>query len=84
MNYRKKTEPVKAIQWTGENTAEVKAFLTEHCGPHRDVSVEPQLMIRCGQPVTARAGDYIVADPSCGVATAMSEDTFNANYAPAE
>ncbi len=50
MNYRKKTEPVKAIQWTGENTAEVKAFLTEHCG----------------------------------VATAMSEDTFNANYAPAE
>jgi len=48
MNYRKKTEPVKAIQWTGE------------------------------------AGDYIVADPSCGVATAMSEDTFNANYAPAE
>lgn len=66
MNYRRKTEPIKAIQWTGENTAEVKA------------------LIRCGQPVTARAGDYIVADPSCGVATAMSEDTFNANYAPAE
>lgn len=42
MNYRRKTEPIKAIQWTGENTAEVKAFLTEHCGPHGDVSVEPQ------------------------------------------
>ncbi len=37
MNYRRKTEPIKAIQWTGENTAEVKAFLTEHCGPHGDV-----------------------------------------------
>lgn len=80
MNYRKKTEPVKAIQWTGENTAEVKAFLTEHCGPHRDVSVEPQLMIRCGQPVTARAGDYIVADPRYGHAGCMRADDFKVAY----
>ena len=80
MKYKKKPVIIEAIQWTGNNYDEVKAFI----GNNANQSGYNNLHIFTLEGVmTASAGDYIIKGVK-GEFYPCKPDIFNETYEPAE
>ncbi|BDC94985.1 hypothetical protein [Treponema saccharophilum] len=68
MKFRRK-ETVEAVQWTGKNQAEVKAFagqfaMFDFADVTGDGALDPVLKVKSREKISAaNAGDYIVRGP---------------------
>lgn len=89
MKFRKKPVVIEAVQWTGKNQAEIKAFsASAHCYEDSDYSDGSSLGWKCVIPtmegdMTANVGDWIIK----GVQKEFypcKPDIFAKTYEPAE
>ena len=78
MLYRRRPKTVNALRYTKLNRSEVKAFLGS-C--FMEESVNGLLIHTLDGVRLCREGDYVVQDGHAFVL--MSDDAFNAEYAPA-
>lgn len=76
MKYRKKPVVIEAIQWTGENCAEIDAFLddTEETTPGGPIVIET-----LEGDMTAQVGDWIIRGVQ-GELYPCKPDIFAATY----
>jgi hypothetical protein len=85
--YRNRTEEIEAIQWTGSNAEQLRAF----CGPDFD-TIDPedraedpdqdaQLLSDASHWVGLKPGDWVLKFADCFTAT--SDEAFRAGWEPA-
>lgn len=83
--YRKKPVEVEAIQFTGDNVAEIwEQFGAD--GIYGPTEKNPEHLILTtthGDPAPARSGDWIVPDSRPGTFYPVKPDVFDATYEPA-
>lgn len=88
--FRKRPVEVAAIQWTGENEAEIRSW----CGPnlfgslgpaiHRDADVTAEVLDTLhGSWINMRTGDWVVRGIR-GEFYAITDDVLRATYEPVE
>jgi len=80
MKYRRKPVVIDAIQWTGDNYAEVFEFTEGYAYPtesHSDMLAVSVL----GCEMMAEKGSYIIRDKNGGYYPCQEED-FNKTYEP--
>lgn len=81
--YRKRPIEVDAVQWTGENAAEVAAFLGLPADPNWPVAPTIAIKTAHGDVAYVRPGDWIIPDSEPGTFYPVKPDVFDATYEPA-
>lgn len=83
--YRKRPIEVEAIQFTGDNVAEIwdKFGATGIYAGYENSPDHLILTTTHGDPAPARAGDWIVPDSTPGTFYPIKPDVFEATYEPA-
>jgi len=88
MKFRRK-ETVEAVQWTGKNQAEVKAFagqfaMFDFADVTGDGALDPVLKVKSREKISAaNAGDYIVRGKD-GVFIIAEKSAFERDWESAE
>lgn len=83
MRYRSKPVEIDAVQWTGDNRAEVTDFVIEH-GLRTDPFIAGHVRVATvnGNTADARPGDWIIAESEPGLFYPCAADVFATRYEP--